>query len=232
MHFLMRRLVHPQLPFQRYRGRTFLLEPILIGQLEDSHTLRRQFREHVGLDEHTFIDLAAALQAPLQRGSLNLDLSGLAAQLSYPGADVAAFLAFVGRSPNALVDSPKRIDGRARRSPAELVEFPVIARYPFLRDGNTFRCWHPRLYHHGIADSVHEAPAEVEGQHYIERYGKVLEKHVVSLAKNAGDHWIDETRTSCAGCFRTRARSPRGCCPAPTSTCSSRRRPACSPSRP
>ena len=189
---MMRRMLNAQLPFQTNRPSSFLLVPILLARLEPNHGLRRRFRESIGMDERTFVDLALFFHEIIGSGRTIADLALLDEATSFPPEATRAFARLLARTPSALGRSLGGAGPTTDRKVSELLDFPVIARYPFLRDGTRLRCWHPALYHHGVPEAVHHALEEGGKVSYVDSYGREFEKHVVDLAKGAGGRWLSE----------------------------------------
>ena len=60
---MLRSILHVQLEFQRSESSAFLRWPALYDRLDPGRTNRRQFREGMGMEPATFLDMAYGLYA-------------------------------------------------------------------------------------------------------------------------------------------------------------------------
>lgn len=180
-----RQLIRPQIDFQREMTLGFIREGALLAQQPASHSLRGLFKDQVGIGIDDFLDLTYATYAAILAGQRNFNISWFnSLRPTYTSSVVDAYIACISRTIPQLVDFFRGIpDARRDRVASEYYEFPVLARYPFLRTGDSLRCWHPAVFYRGMEGFVHSVLSEA-GQEYMHRFsGKIFERHVVGEAR-------------------------------------------------
>ena len=188
----MRRLIRPQLGFQRGLTTGFVREAALLADQPEDHPLRKHFYAKTGLDVLDFIDFSLASWCAVSDGRREIRdawFSPLAA--AYGAGTVARYQSSVARTVQELVVFCRSLPDAKRKVASEYFEFPVLARYPFLRREGTMVCWHPAVFYRGLESFVHSVLSE-EGHTYMKRFSQLFERHVVAEAKRVPTRFIDE----------------------------------------
>ena len=188
----MRRIIRSQLGFQRGITNGFVREAALLADEPEDHPLRELFKAETGLDVHDFIDLSLAVWSAVAKGRREIPdgwFGPLAA--AYGAVTVARYQSSVARTVPELVVFCRSLPYAKRKVASEYFEFPVLARYPFLRKAGAMVCWHPAVVCRGLESFVHSALSE-ERDAYMERFSRLFERHVVAEAKRVRTRFIDE----------------------------------------
>ena len=110
---------------------------------------------------------------------------------AYAPEVIASFQNSVARTLPELLVFCRSLPGSNRKVASEYFEFPVMTRYPFLRTDDAMICWHPAVFCRGMEGFVHSVLSE-EGHKYMERFGRLFERHVVAEARRVPVPFFDE----------------------------------------
>ena len=188
----MRQLVRPQLGFQRGLSMSFAREAALLAEQREDYPLRQLFKAKTGFDVGDFIDLSLATFSAVADGKRVINDSWFTRlQQAYTAEVVSSFQHSMSRSLPELVAFCGSLPDAKRKVASEYFEFPILTRYPFFRVGDDMICWHPAVFYRGLEGFVHSVLSE-EGHEYMQRFGRLFEKHVVAEAKRVPTPFIDE----------------------------------------
>ena len=189
---MLRAIMNVQLQFQRAESWSFLRWPALYSRLQATTNNRRQFREVMGLEPSSFIDLTYAMYAAVLSGKIALPPDWLQRLRPHYGADVEQMYDLFVRDLAGLrkelrTDAAQKLAGRQ-----ELFEFPYLRRFPFLRqrDGQLM-CWHPLVFARGMEDAIHLRLSAL-GKDYVDEFSRVFEQYVTELASSSNLPVLDE----------------------------------------
>lgn len=192
LYLFMRQMIRPQIGFQRRFTAGFVREAALLAAQPPSSSLPTLFTEKTGVTPRDFLDLAFATYAAIADGQLTLPLGWYAPlRATYGDAAVNAFIATVSRDYPSLREFLRSLPDSNRRFASEYFEFPVIARYPFLRESNQLICWHPMVFYRGMEGLVHEVLSE-SGHEYMSAFSKLFESHVTAQARSVPATYLSE----------------------------------------
>lgn len=190
---MLRTILHAQLEFQRPESWGFLRWPALYARLPHEHKCRQQFRNALGMEPNTFMDLAHALLARVLSKAVPFDNSWLLPMRGAYGDSVDRIYDLLTRDMPSLrtelqADSAQRIRGKQ-----ELYEFPYFKHFPLLRlrDGR-IHCWHRLVFARGIEEIVHLRLSEQFGSDYTMSFSRVFESYVTELATDSGLTFMTE----------------------------------------
>ena len=188
----MRQLIRPQLGFQRDLTKSFVREAGLLAAQGEDYPLRSLFREKTGFDVVEFIDLSFATYAAVADGRRVItDTWFSSLQPACPANVVSCFRTAMGRTVPELVSFCRSLPDAKRKVASEFFEFPALTRYPFLRTEVGMTCWHPMVFYRGLESFVHSVLGE-EGQTYMDRFGRLFERHVLGEARRVPAPFFDE----------------------------------------
>lgn len=188
---MLRSLMAVQMEFQRPTTAEFMRWPALIAALPNSHTVRRQFDEAVGIDPEAFMDLGMATHTKVMDGKI-LDKIWFSNLRPTYGDRIDRYLSLVSRSLTALRDELQADVSQQERRRSELRELPYIRRYPLLQiRADQYWPWHPDVFARGLEDAIH-LRLSVFGQAYADPFGRVFEDYVVGLLEDAGLEYMSE----------------------------------------
>ena len=188
----MRRLIRAQLGFQRGLTNGFAREAALLAEEPNDHPLRGLFKAKTGLDVLDFIDFSLATYCAILDGRREIrDVWFAPLAAAYGAEAVSCFQSSVARTIQELVAFCRSLPDRKRKLASEYFEFPVLARYPFLRRESGMVCWHLTVFYRGLESLVHSVLSE-EGQAYMKRFSRLFERHVVAEAQRVPTRFIDE----------------------------------------
>jgi hypothetical protein len=191
-YLFVRQILHPQIGFQRHISQGFVREAALLAAQDPGNVLRRLFEQKTGIGVSDFLDLALATYVAILNGGRRFNLAWFAPLVStYSSHVIDAFVRMVSRTFDELLLFFRNLPDAKQKVASELFEFPVVSRYPFLRTANLLECWHPQVFYRGIEGLVHTILSE-EGQVYMDRFGKIFEKHVTGEAKRVSAPFLDE----------------------------------------
>ena len=192
LELFMRRILRPQLGFQRGFSKGFVREGALIAEHGENHPLRKLFKQKTGFDVLQFIDLSVAICNGIMAGKRVLGDGYLTSLHStYPQGVVSGFEHSVSRTLPELIEFCRSLPHARQKVASEYFEFPVLTRYPFFRKGDAMVCWHPAMLYRGLESFVHSILSE-EDDRYMERFSRLFEQHVVAQAKNVPAQFLDE----------------------------------------
>ncbi len=179
----MRQLIRPQLGFQRRLTKSFTREAALLAAQGEDYPLRRLFRAKTGFDVVEFIDLSLGTFAAISEGRRVIPGTWFSSlEPACPANVVAGFRSAMGRTLPELVSFCRSLPDAKRKVASECFEFPALTRYPFLRTEGGMTCWHPMVFYRGLESLVHSVLGE-EGQTYMDRFGRLFERHVLGEAR-------------------------------------------------
>ncbi|MDQ0612239.1 hypothetical protein QFZ83_006410 [Variovorax sp. W1I1] len=185
MHAMMRTLLQQQIEFQREPGWGFLRWAALISRRPANDALWQRFRETLGMDPHTYIDLSMALFASTIDGKRTITDRFFAPLRPVYGQSVGKFLDLFVRDLSALRGELQKPVAQEVRGRAELAEFPYLKRYPFVRlAAGELTCWHPLVLARGLEDAVHIRLSD-HGEEYTRPFSLIFERYVIELATAA-----------------------------------------------
>lgn len=192
-HYLfMRQLLRPQVGFQRRTTAGFVREAALLAAQPENAALQILFREKAGLAVRDFLDLSLAAFAAMTDGRRVLPLSWFEPlHAKYGAPTIVAFASVLSRDYAGLNAFFRSLPDGNRRVASEYFEFPAIARYPFLLEGNQLVSWHPMVFHRGLEGMVHAVLSEA-GQEYMDAFSKLFEAHVTSEARKIPAPYLGE----------------------------------------
>ena len=194
LELFMRQLLRPQLGFQRGFSKSFVREAALLGEQSEVYPLRKVFKERTGFDVLEFIDLALGTYGKVVDGRRVLGETYLSSiRGAYAAEVISSFQGSISRTVPELVEFCRSLPDANRKVASEYFEFPILTRYPLLRDGNAMICWHPMVLYRGLESFVHSILSE-EGQEYMQRFSRLFERHVVAEAGKvpAPARFVDE----------------------------------------
>lgn len=187
-----RRLINPQIGFQRPSSPGFVREAALLAQQRPDHPLRRLFEKKVGIGILDFLDLTFATYAAVLEGKRLFDLRWFEPlQATFPDPVIQTFVSSISRTFPELIAFCRSLPDSKFKVASEFYESPAVSRYPFLRTGDTIECWHPAVFYRGMESFVHSVLSE-EGQDYMDRFSKLFERHVIGEAQKLGVLFLNE----------------------------------------
>ena len=190
----MRQLIRPQLGFQRRLTTGFAREAALLAAQRDDHPLRKLFKGKTGLDVREFIDLSLATYSRIFDGEREIpDTWFTSIRTAYATEVISSFQKSVARTLPELVAFCRSLPDANRKVASEYFEFPVLSRYPFVRTDDGMICWHPAVFYRGMESFVHSVLSE-EGHEYMQRFGRLFERHVVAEAMEVPTQFFDEDK--------------------------------------
>ncbi len=188
----MRQLTRPQLGFQRGFSKSFVREAALLAEQREDYPLRRLFKKRSGIDVLEFIDLGLGTFGKILDGNRVLGDAYLSSlHGAYTPAVTASFQRSLSRTFPELLEFCRSLPDARCKVASEYFEFPILTRYPFFRSGNAMICWHPMVFYRGLENFVHSVLSE-EGQEYMQRFGRLFERHVVTEARKVPAEFVDE----------------------------------------
>ena len=188
----MRRILRPQLGFQRGFSKGFVREGALLAEHGEDHPLRKLFKQKTGFDVLQFIDLSVAICNGIMRGNRVLREAYLTSLHStYTQGVVSGFEHSVSRTLPELIEFCRSLPHARQKVASEYFEFPVLTRYPFFRKGGAMVCWHPAMLYRGLESFVHSVLSE-ESDRYMRRFSRLFEQHVIAQARKVPTQFLDE----------------------------------------
>lgn len=189
---LMRRILRPQIEFQRPFHIGHFREAALLSRLGHAHPLYRMYVDKTGLfpDETMMMFWSTMPIVHEPNWTFGGRWFSTVAPKVRDGV-VERFLSLVSCADPELMAYMRSLRGARRKVTSEYFEFPALARYPLHRVGETYSCWHPTLLYRWMQGIVHTVLSE-QGSAYIERFGRVFEAHVVAEAQTVGVECHDE----------------------------------------
>lgn len=182
-YLFFRQLLHAQAAMQRRFSTGFVREAAILLQQDRNHPLRKMFNEKTGLRLNDFVDLAFALYCGLLEGKRTFSADWFRPLTAhYSAKTINTFASVVSRTVPELTGFCRALPDAHRKLASELFQFPVLARYPFLRTGTVIECWHPAVFYRGMESLVHNVLSEA-GQDYMGGFSKIFERHVLDEAK-------------------------------------------------
>lgn len=187
-----RRLLNPQIGFQRTFSPAFVREASLLAQQPIGHPLRELFEKKIGISTLDFLDLTYATYAAILDGKRQFDLQWFEPlKVLYSDHVIHTFVSLVSRNFSELVAFCRSLPDAEHKVASEYFEFPILSRYPFFRSGSTIECWHPAVFYRGMENFVHSVLSE-ERQDYMDAFSKLFEKHVIEEAKQLNVPFLNE----------------------------------------
>jgi hypothetical protein len=189
---LMRTVLQQQLEFQRPHGFGFLRWAALIARRPAGDALFQRFCQTMGMDPNTYIDLAWAMYVNIINGERVVADSFFEPLRPAYGAAVDQMLNLFVRTVPALRDELHRPGAAAVRGRNELLEFPWMRRFPFVRlHPGAILCWHPLVLARGLEDAVHLRLSDY-GEQYTRPFSRIFESYVTEVAMQAAPHAVSE----------------------------------------
>ena len=188
----MRQLIRSQLGFQRRFTTGFAREAALLAGQPEDYPLRRIFKRKTEIDVRDFIDLSLGTYGRILDGERQVpDTWFSSIDSAYSTGVVSNFRKTVSRTLPELVTFCRSLPDAERKVSSEYYEFPALSRYPFLRVKGAMICWHPTVFYRGMENLVHSVLSQ-EGSEYMQRFGRLFERHVVAEARNVPTQFVDE----------------------------------------
>lgn len=183
-HYLfMRQLLRPQIGFQRKFTSGFVREAALLASVPESSSLPTLFMRKTGLRPREFLDLSLATYTAMAEERLAIPLGWHdPLRSAYGDRTIDNFISTISLDYQGLRAFFRSLPGCRERYASEYFEFPVVARYPFLRENNQLICWHRMVFNRGIEGLVHAVMSEA-GQEYMGDFSRLFEGHVTSLVR-------------------------------------------------
>jgi hypothetical protein len=146
----------------------------------------------LGIGTLDFLDLAFATYAAILDGKQQFDLQWFEPlRTLYSERVIQTFVSLLSRTFPELVAFCRSLPDAELKVASEYFEFPVVSRYPFLRNGASIECWHPAVFYRGMENFVHSVLSE-ERQDYMDSFSKLFEQHVIEEARKLGAPFLDE----------------------------------------
>jgi hypothetical protein len=171
-----------QIEYQRHRHYSFLRWPALIAEMPANSILRRQFREVLGMEPATFIDLTVALKGAISNSQTGISASYFDPIRGSHSEGIAAIERLFVRSLSEL-----RLELATDPVPpreTELLEFPYFIRYPILNLNGRYLFWDEVVAEKAFERAVHLRMSSLTSE-YSKRFGLAFEEYVVDLLKEA-----------------------------------------------
>ncbi len=144
-----------------------------------------RFRESLGMDPDTFIDLSWGLHVSILERKPNVPNNFFAPLIARYGQSVHDIVSLFTRDLAALRAELGKPDALNVRGRAELREFSYLRRFPFVRlSPNAITCWHPAVLARGMEDAVHLRLSDF-GEQYTRPFSKLFESYVIELSIDA-----------------------------------------------
>lgn len=192
IYTMMRTILQQQMEFQRAPSWGFLRWAALISRRQANDALSQRFRETLGMDPHTYIDLSMSLFASTIDGQSVITDRFFEPLRSGYGPAVGTFLDLFTRDLSALRSELQKPVAQEVRGRAELAEFPYLKRYPFVRlVPGELTCWHPLVLARGLEDAVHLRLSDY-GEEYTRPFSRIFENYVIELSTAAVPDAIPE----------------------------------------
>ncbi|KQT10326.1 GapS1 family protein [Ramlibacter sp. Leaf400] len=189
---MIRPMLQQQLEYQRAHGWGFLRWPALIARLPVGARLAQHFRETLGMDPDTYIDLSFALYASVVNGEQSIPSHYLYPLRQNYGGAVDRLLELFVRDLPALRDELQKPEAQQVRGRAELYEFAYLRRFPFVRlKSGVITCWHPMVLARGLEDAVHLRLSD-RGEQYTRPFSRLFEAYATELAVEAAPQVVTE----------------------------------------
>ena len=190
-----RRMMRPQLGFQRGLSNGFVREAALLAEQVEDHPLRKRFKQKTGFDVIHFVDLSWAVCYAILGGKRVLN-DGFLSPLhgTYTPEVVSAFESSVSRTLDELTAFCRALPHTKKKVSSEYFEFPVLTRYPFFRTDDAMVCWHPAVLYRGLESFVHSVLSEAreEREGYMRLFSQLFEQHVVAQARKVPGEFLEE----------------------------------------
>lgn len=187
-----RRLINPQIVFQRRFTPAFVREFALLTALDTQHPLQEAFRTRAGIDAQDFMDLAFAAYARVLDDHRKVSLAWYAPLGEHYGMDVIRrFSQAVSADIRELTDFLRALPECSIRRASEYFEVSPIRRFPFVRLDEALECWHPMIFYRAMEEMVHLTMAGA-GVEYIEPFSKIFERHAIGDASTVPVEFFNE----------------------------------------
>ncbi len=192
LHGLLRPMLQQQMEFQRPHGWGFLRWPALIARRPAADALSQRFRDSLGMDPRTYMDLAWPLYASIVSGKPVVPETFFEPLRPRYQDAVDQLLALFVRDLTSLRTELAKADALNVRGRPELREFAYLRRFPFVRLApGQLACWHPAVLGRGLEDAVHLRLSE-HGEQYTRPFSRVFEEYVTDLALQANPSVVTE----------------------------------------
>ena len=186
LHLFFRRLVHPQIPFQRQFTLGFMREAALIDALPGNHRLRRQFQDRLHLTPQQFLDLSFVTYTAVIDGRLSVPFAWYEPVRKGVGdTALRTFYDLVSRNFDELRTYCRSLPDQSPHVASEYFETTPFRRYPFFRRAGSLECWHPMVFFRGMEGLVHFVLSEA-GADYTQPFSDVFENHIVREVFSVG----------------------------------------------
>lgn len=208
MRLFIRQLLRPQLGFQRRLTKSFVREAALLSMQGADHPLCEVFRRKTGFGLEEFVDFSVAAFSAILNGNRVIGATFFdPLEATYGTEAIAAFRKQVSRDFAELVNFCRSLPHAGEKVASEYYEFPAVTRYPFFRDCDELKVWHPTVFYRGMEGFVHSVLSE-EGQDYIDRFSRMFERHVVEECQRVPCDFLDEE--TLRACVAEGSRVPDG----------------------
>jgi len=183
---MLRSRLHAQTEFQRKFTWSFLRWPALYLRLPEGKA-RKQFREAIGMEPETFMDLAFGLYATVLSTEATMPADPLAPCRPQYGAAVDQLYELFARDIPTLRKELQQDRAQRLRRKHELNEFPYLKRFPLLRGPEgRYYCWHRTVFARGLEEAIHLRLSERFEGAYSYIFSKVFETYVTEMAHESG----------------------------------------------
>lgn len=191
-NLFMRRQIYVQAEFQKGVTKGFFREIAILNDMPSNSSLVKRFENDTGLTPSEYNDFSTFSFIAVYSGKTTFAKTYFNPLVSIHGAGkLEKYIDCVSADFNQLETYLRSLPDCTNKVASEFYEFPVIARFPFYRYGDTLHCWHPSVFMRGAERMVHSILSE-HGHNYIDRYSKVFESHVIRSTHGENTPIIDE----------------------------------------
>lgn len=177
-----RQILRAQVEMQRLETQSLVREEVIIGQLSDSHKLRKMVEQELGLKLSEIIDLKLLFFSGMKSGDGAMHPAFLQPILPiYGSGKVRGFLTKIAQDHSGLIEFFQSFpDRKEKKTLSEYFEFPALVNYPILHHGGTYHWWHRMVFARGLEGLVHRK-MDAYGQKFIDAYGGAFENYALDM---------------------------------------------------
>jgi hypothetical protein len=190
----LRSVAYQQFWHQERPSRTaFARQAVMFGGLPASHRLRRSFVANQGIDLNDWVDLLFVLAAAfLGQPRVAVSESFFATLRHRFSRDVIS--RFLGVFSQTLPALRRHLADHTRHDPTEFRERSPLERYPLLRAGGEYLCFHRPLLLHAVEDNIYDTLRAADAQVFMDDFGSVFEAYVRRGLEFMGQPFMDEAQ--------------------------------------
>lgn len=180
---MLRSYMGVQLDYQRHVPWAFARWPALIARRPFNSILRRQFRDVIGMEPLTFLDLTTAIKTALlttPRGVADTYLDSLAPTY---GASIKVFEQVFVRTLEEL--RSELSSSKKEHAEKELLQFPYFIKFPILRQDRRLLFWDSVVAEKAFEKAIHIRLSSLQKK-YSDHFSRVFEHYVVELLEDVG----------------------------------------------